>query len=101
MCDQARKDRLSRRRNKGVAVNYCNRQLRIRAPLGRALELQTTAGSLALSCHISTAVMLSTSAAAGRQIRLTLGSQGEERLDKRQAEQNQQRDGEKFPQCLY
>jgi hypothetical protein len=41
------------------------------------------------------AVMLSISTAAGRQIRLTLRGQREERRDERQAEHGQQKNGKK------
>jgi len=94
-----RKDRLRWKHDKGVAVygGYVSRA--IGAFLGRGLKLRITAGKLSALRHAHHAMMLSIATAARRQVRLALAGHGQQRLDERQAQQGQQRDGEKFPQC--
>ena len=85
--------------HKRIAMNYRNSSRAIRAFLGRGLELRITAGKLSALRHAHHAMMFSVSAAARRQVRLALAGHRQERLDKRQAQKGQQRDGEKSPQC--
>lgn len=96
-----REDRLRRRHNKCVAVDRRNACRTIWALLAGSLELRITAGELPAFRHAHHAVMLSVAAAARRQIRLALASHRQERLEKRQANQGQQRSGEKSTQCCY
>lgn len=86
MCDQGCVDSLSHRWNEGITVDSSNGRRAIGALIGRCLELRIMAARLGLLRHVSHAVMLSTTTAAGRQVRLAPGSQGEEWLNKRQTQ---------------
>jgi hypothetical protein len=85
--------------NKRVAMIESNGSRAIRAPLHRRLELRIMAGELAALNHAHHAMVLAVAAAARWQARLAPGIQRKERLDKRQPQDSQQRDGESFTQC--
>lgn len=101
MRNQARKDGLSRRRNKSVAMNDGGCRRTIWTPFSRSTKLWIAAGELTAFCHAHHAMVLTVAAATCRQVRLAPRIQRKERLDKRQAQKSQQRNGEKFPQCSY
>lgn len=102
MGNQACINGLPCRGEKGISVNHRNCCCgAIRALLGRCAELWITTRQLAALRHAHHAVVFSITTAARRQVCLAPGSQCKERLDKRQAEKSQQRNGEEFPQRSY
>lgn len=100
MRHQARKNRLSGRRNKKPPMNQSGGDcLPVRALLARRLKLRITARQLSALRHAHHAVMLSVATATRRQVRLARGIPRQEWLDERLAQESQQHNGKQFTQC--
>ena len=98
MSHQSCKDRFSHRRDERVAMDHGQRRWAVGAFLDWSLEQRSMLGKRSPLSGAHHAVMLSTSSAAGRQVRLTLRGQRKERRDQRQAEHGNQKNGEKSTQ---
>ncbi len=80
--------------DKYVVMNSDDADREKRALLTRSLKLRIMSGILSTLCHPHDAMVRSISAATHRQIRLAPAGHGQERLNKRQTQKGQQRDGE-------